>query len=175
MTNWIALLRGINVGGNKKLPMADLRALADRLWPDIPSQTYIASGNLIFHADGSAKALADQLAQEIEAVFGFEVPVLVIQADDFAKMVVDCPFDVAEPKHVHGYFTFAPPQIDQELLDTLKTDSDHLIVTNNILWLHTAQGFSKSKLAERMIRVAGVSLTARNLNSCRRLVEMLDG
>lgn len=174
MTKWIALLRGINVGGNKKVPMAELRALVDRLWPEAGSRTYIASGNLMFQSEGEAGALAETLAANITQTFGFEVPVLVIEATQFARMVANCPYDVEELKHVHGFFCFEPPQVDDSLLATFETDDDHLTIADDVIWLHTAQGFSKSKLAEKMIRVAGVSLTARNLNSCRKLAEMLD-
>jgi len=58
MTKWVALLRGVNVGGNNKLPMADLKALCTGIWPDAAPQTYIASGNLILDADGSAADVA---------------------------------------------------------------------------------------------------------------------
>ncbi len=175
MTEWIALLRGINVGGHKKVPMAHLRAIADQLWPDCPSRTYIASGNLIFHADGTGIELGNRLAAEIQANFGLVVPVLVLKTSEFAAQVCGCPFDMHEPKHVHGYFCFDKPRIDADLLSGLATSSDTLSVTDQVIWLHTANGFSKSKLAEKMTRVAGVELTARNLNTCRKLVEMLDG
>lgn len=175
MTQWIALLRGINVGGNKKVPMAELRALADRLWPIGKSRTYIASGNLMFEAEGTADDLAEVLAAEIHDTFGFDVPVLVMKAKCFTQLVAACPYDADELKHVHGYFCFEPPQVDTDLLGSLQTEADDLTITDRVIWLHTRQGFSKSKLAEKMIRVAGVSLTARNLNSCRKLVEMLDG
>ena len=155
--------------------MAKLRALADELWPEVPSRSYIASGNLIVQADTTERDIADRLTKRIASDFGFDVPVLAVNAAEFVKAITRCPYDVDEPKHVHGYFCLAPPQVDHALLTSLRTPYDQVTIAQDVIWLHTAKGFSASKLADKMPRVAGVSVTARNLNTCRKLVEMLDG
>lgn len=65
MARWVCLLRGINVGGKNKLPMADLRAICEALWPDCNPRTMIASGNLIVTVEGTAAELANALGKAI--------------------------------------------------------------------------------------------------------------
>ena len=78
---YIALLRGINVSGQKKIKMADLRTyLGDAGLQDV--QTYIQSGNIVFKSENADKAeLAQKISDEIKEAYGFDVPVLVLTAD----------------------------------------------------------------------------------------------
>ena len=81
-TTYIGLLRGINVGGHNKIPMADLRTLVATMgWSQV--QTYIQSGNLVFTAAGAPAAIEDQLEQAIERHFALSIPVLVRAAADW--------------------------------------------------------------------------------------------
>lgn len=73
---WIALLRGINVGGHTKIPMAELRELCGELgWEGM--RTYIQSGNIVFDAAGPGGALEARLAEAIAGGFGLDIPVIV--------------------------------------------------------------------------------------------------
>ena len=82
----VALLRGINVGGNKKVPMAELRALGEKLgWRQVA--TYIQSGNVVFAGGGGAAAAERALEQAIEKRFGFPVPVVVRTAAQWRASV----------------------------------------------------------------------------------------
>jgi uncharacterized protein (DUF1697 family) len=83
MRAFVALIRGINVGSARKLPMADLRALCSKLGLERP-QTYIQSGNLIVDANGDKAALRRLLEKEITARFGFAVDVVVRAATEWA-------------------------------------------------------------------------------------------
>lgn len=169
------MLRGINVGGHNKLPMAGLRVLCEAVWPQCLPRTYIASGNLIFERPTGDVPLAADLGAAIKRVFGLDVPVLLIEEDAFRKVVAACPFDPEAGKFVHGYFCFEVPVVDTAKRDGLIRECEELVQDQIMLWLHTPLGFSKSKLAERIGQVTGhVSATARNLNSLRKLVEMLD-
>ena len=176
MTKWVALLRGVNVGGNNKLPMADLKALCTGIWPDAAPQTYIASGNLIFDADGSAADVASALGQAISAKFGFEVLISVTQADTFQDAVAACPYDGSNGKGIHGFFCFAPPKPNWDHINKLAVAGEGVDIAGNIIWLHTPQGMSKSKLANSLTAAMGhAPMTARNLNTLRKVSEMLDG
>ncbi len=175
MTKWVAILRGINVGGHNRLPMADLRDLSMGLWPACDPQTYIASGNLIFETDGRAPELASELGTAIKTQSGLDVLVLVMKADKFRAVVSQCPFDPAEGKGVHGFLCFVPPNPDWDKINSLKADPEGIEIIGNTVWLHTPDGISKSKLAERLTSCLGnVPMSARNLNTLRRLTEMLD-
>jgi len=167
MPKHIALLRGINVGGTNKLPMAELRAIcADLGWQN--TRTYIASGNVVFDAEGSPDALANQLAKALP----IDVPVLVLTASDLADRLKSCPFVPETGNLLHAFFCTAQPSPNLDLIAKLRS-SEELEVIGKTFWLHTPDGFSKSKLAERIDRVLqGATYTARNLNTVRKLVDM---
>lgn len=167
----VALLRGINVGGAKKIPMAELRMLCAGLgWRDV--QSYIASGNLVFRASGDGLAAALEAA--IAARFGFDVPVIVLEADQMRAARDDCPFAPEDDRHVHAAFLFADAAPDRALFDKWKAEGDGFEARGRIAWLHCPGGFGRSKLAERFEKLAGAPLTARNLATVRKLNDMLD-
>ncbi len=173
MTTWIALLRGINVGGKNKLPMADLRKLAEGLgWQDVRS--YIASGNLVFTADGDTRSLADALSAAISD-YGLTVPVLVLSADTLTNVLADCPFDRTAGKAVHGMLLWSEPEFDADLYETLKTPTEEIVLKPGVAWLHAPDGVGRSKLFEKIAKVVkGTEMTGRNLNTLNKLAEMLD-
>ena len=91
MASRIALLRGINVGGRRKLPMADLRALADQMGLG-SARTYVASGNLLFASEEAPALLEAKLEQAVEGRFGFPVDVLVRTGEEWATVAEGNPF-----------------------------------------------------------------------------------
>ena len=111
MATWIALFRGINVGGKNILPMAELRAeLAALGLEDV--KTYIQSGNAVFRSKTrSAAKLQDAIADAVEASHGFRAPVLALSGADLARAERDNPFPEApEDKFVLACFLFAKPK-----------------------------------------------------------------
>lgn len=172
MTLHVALLRGLNVGGANALPMAALRALCQGLgWRDV--QTHLASGNLIFEAEGAPAALAEAL-QKALAARGLAVRVLVLPPDEIRRAVADCPFAPAASKLVHAAFLFGPAKLDRETFERFAAPGDEIAEERGIFWLHTPAGFGRSKLAARLEAIAGAPLTARNLSSLGKLVHLLD-
>ena len=176
MSRWVVLLRGINVGGKNRLPMADLRDMCETLWPQSAPRTLIASGNVVLTAKGTAAGLATQLGAAIADRFALKVAVLFVAEASFRATVAGCPFvHEVEGKGVHGFFCFTPPEIDTETRDQWMIAGEGLVQDGLVVWLHTPQGISKSKLADKLGHVIGhVPTTARNLNTLRKLVEMLD-
>ena len=83
MGAYVALLRGINVGGHRKVPMAELRALAEEIGLGDP-RTYVASGNLVFTCALGAPTLEKKIEKAIEERFGFDVDVIVRSARQWA-------------------------------------------------------------------------------------------
>ena len=169
---WVALLRGVNVGGASAVPMAKLRALARGLgWAEV--QSYVASGNLVFRAAGEGVALAAALRAAMLRGMGVDVPVLVLSGAEPAAVRADCPFRPAEGRHVHGFFPWGEPALDAELLAGLIAPKETLEVRGRVVWLHAPEGIGRSKLAGKMGRVlGGAAFTARNLNTIERLVAM---
>ncbi len=174
MESYVALLKGINVGGNNKVPMADLRTLATGLgWLGV--KTHIASGNLVFRADGDAAALATTLRNALADRMRVDVAVMVQSGTAIRAALASCPYDPVEGKHVHVFFLFDNPVIDTTALALYRALSEDLTVTGRLAWLHAPQGIGRSKLAEKLHKViTGTDMTARNLNTLRALAEMLD-
>ena len=100
MNVYIALLRGINVGGHKKMLMSDLKLLFESLGFENVT-TYIQSGNVVFSSAKEAD-LAANISKSIELKYGFIVPVLVKKASELSKIVSKCPF--LDKKREKSYF-----------------------------------------------------------------------
>lgn len=170
MIRFVAFLRGINVGGHRKVPMADLRAVC----PGTQVESYIASGNLIFAATGTAEEHSDVLMDRIKATFGFEVPVLVLAEKDIRAVLTDCPFPRDAGKLVHAFLCYDTPEVDQTGVAALKTATEEVAVIGKTVWLHAPDGMGRSKLAAKLERLIGVGATARNLNTIIKMVDLLD-
>ena len=174
MTTQIALLRGINVGGNNIIKMAELRVLLTSLgYGDV--RTYIQSGNCIFQSDAEPCVLQDQIAQAIEAQYGFRPAVLVMSADLMQAAVDASPFPEVpdDPKSLHLYFLSTPAEAaDLAKLEALKIDSENYHLTNTVFYLNTPEGMARSKLGAGAEKALGVAATARNLNSVLKILEL---
>ncbi|MCP3917337.1 MAG: DUF1697 domain-containing protein [bacterium] len=178
MSVWIALLRGVNVGGHNKLPMKELAsALADRGFKCV--QTYIQSGNVVFRSTSrSSTRLAQTIGDAIEEQKGFRPPVLVIGRSEFEKTVAANPFpdaeDEADGKALHVFFFESKPKrIDRAALDAVRHASESWKASGKALYLHGPKGFHGSKLAAKVERAVGVPATARNWRTVSKLLAMV--
>ena len=173
METWIALLRGINVGGNNILPMKDLRVLLENLsLSDV--RTYIQSGNCVFRSDDTDPAnLASRIASGIEQEFGFNPPTLVIRKDELAAAVDANPFPDGDPKTVQLSFLFEPAEnADLDTLEALKVPSEQFKLTDTVFYLHAPDGIGRSKLVEKVGKCIPVEMTGRNLRTALKLLDM---
>jgi uncharacterized protein (DUF1697 family) len=175
MKHWVALLKGVNVGGNNKVPMGKLRTALSQQpgWGAVRS--YIASGNLVFEADGEAATLGATIEQVIAENYGVTAPALVLTESALRRALTSRPVEPTEGKLLHGFFPLGAVTIDWEAYETLRVPSETVTEGEGVIWLHTPEGFGRSKLAGKFDKVVkGGSVTARNLNTLRALVEMLD-
>ncbi len=100
MQTYISMLRGINVSGQKKIRMADLKSLYESLGLE-NVQTYVQSGNVVFDSPEKDTAkLTKSIEAQIEKVYGFSVPVLIRTADDFRRVIESHPFAREEAARV---------------------------------------------------------------------------
>ncbi|MFL6559623.1 MAG: DUF1697 domain-containing protein, partial [Bacillus sp. (in: firmicutes)] len=97
MTIYIALLRGINVGKNNRIKMADLKSLLETMGLE-NVKTYIQSGNVLFEAKDEAPQLSQRLEDEIGKTFGFPVPVILRTAEEYEQIIRDCPYSMESLK-----------------------------------------------------------------------------
>ncbi|MFD3543728.1 DUF1697 domain-containing protein [Streptomyces sp. NPDC058662] len=175
---YAALLRGINVGGNKKVPMAELRSVLEGLGHrDVG--TYLQSGNAVFSSAGGDPAqLTRQLEAAVEAHFGFRVPCLVVGAEYLRAVAEACPFPAAalEGKQLHATFCSEQPAAERfAALDAAAYLPEEYRVGDRVLYLYTPDGLGRSKLAEALARpavVKGLDVTTRNWNTVVKLVEL---
>jgi uncharacterized protein (DUF1697 family) len=176
MKTFIALLRGINVGGHNKIPMSDLRALCGELgWKNV--QTYIQSGNLVFSASGKPAALETQLERAIEKRFGFPITVVIRAAAHWPGYVKSNPFLGACEKESHLVamcLSKAPPQPGAvKCLRERAANGELVEHIGDALWIHFPNGVARSKLSPALLeRMVGSPVTARNWLTVLKLQEM---
>jgi len=172
MTDYVALLRAVNVGG-VRVAMADLVSVADGLgWGE--AETFVNSGNLLFTAAAPQDELVAALEGALLARYGREVPVVLRDRAQMRAIVGECPFTPVTGSHVHGFIPFGPLVPDQALAGSLRTGSEELAFTPSAAWLHAPDGVARSALARRIEAVIGTRATGRNLNSLRKLADLLD-
>ena len=170
----IALLRGVNVGGAGRLPMAGLRALLADLGCAHPA-TYIQSGNAVFRSAAPADELATAIEEAIAARFGFRPPVFLRDLAAIEATLAACPFTPAKgaEKTVHFFFLDRPaPQADLAALAALKAPDEAFALTEAVFYLSAPSGIGRSRLAAGCGRHFGTAVTARNLRSVLAIADL---
>jgi uncharacterized protein (DUF1697 family) len=175
MKTYIALFRGINVGGNNTLPMKELTALLENLGAD-RVKTYIQSGNAVFrHQAESISQLSSSISAAIKENHGFEPHVLLLDLVEMEQAVTSNPYPEAEaePKTLHLYFLASTPQNpDLKTLDSLKKANEQFKLIDNVFYLYAPDGIGRSKLAARVEKALGVAATARNWRTVNKIMAM---
>lgn len=170
----VALLRAINVGGSRKVPMADLRVLASE--QELTQvRTHLNSGNLLFASDRPADELADELSAALAVRFGFEVEVIIRSAADLAQLVAGNPYPEGDPSRVCVGFLDSPLSSDALAATTaLASPSESVTPAGIDLYLHFGDGLAASTLAVKLPKVIRPRFaTVRNLRTVTKLAEML--
>lgn len=169
---YAALLRGINVGGNAKIVMADLRALLEGLGYD-DVVTLLQSGNAVFTA---SKPRAADIEDAIGRQLGLDVTVLLRSATELRRVVDDNPFPAAvkEPKNLHVGFLSAPPASVEIDADAIAPDRVAFGAREMYVWY--ANGMARSQVGKHASeKKLGVRATARNWNTVTKLVALAEG
>ena len=177
MKTYIALFRGINVGGNHMLPMKELKLVLER-HDCLDVRTYIQSGNVVFRsATSDVGRLAARLTAAIGKSHGFEPHVLLLTRSELQKAARGNPFpeSIETPKNLHLFFLVEPPkQPDLKACEALKTTTERFKLTDSVFYLHTPDGFGSSKLVGRVEKLLGVRATARNWRTVVTLLQMTE-
>jgi Uncharacterized protein conserved in bacteria len=179
MKKYISILRGINVGGHKKIRMDDLRQLFVELgYRDV--QTYIQSGNILFSAeDTESQALEKTIAQKILKTFGFEVPVLILGAEDLKTILDNNPFSNDPTKNssfIHITFLSEIPNKEQlKNLADLNFAPDEFVLAGKAIYLYCPTGYGTTKLTNTFFEnKLKLIATTRNLNTATELVRLIN-
>ena len=188
MATHVALLRGINVGGRNKVPMAGLREVVASLG-HTGVTTYIQSGNVLFSTgeEDTAK-LASALEAAITEAFGLWSAVVVLSREELARILDTNPYrDEPNPRLVHVVFLNA--ELPADVLDRIKAaesasaakgSRDVVTASGPALYLHTPDGFGTSELGQAVFRIIGtpgkhsIAATARNLATSAKLLSLCE-
>ena len=168
MTTYAALLRGVNVGGHRRVPMGELRALLTSLGlADV--QTYLQSGNAVFRSEqADADVLAAQIAEAIRDGLGVATTVMVRSAAELVDVVDGNPWPdrAAEPKLLHVLFLTAAPSSPP---DVSRFAPEEALIRGRVGYLWYALGAGRSKL---VLTLPGIEATARNWTTVTALARM---
>lgn len=174
MKSYIALLRGVNVGGQKKILMAGLRKILSKEGLS-NVETYIQSGNVIFQSsEEKTQNLELKIHESIKKYFSIEVPVLVISPKELKQIFDDCPFP--EEKKRSSYFTMIYNVPDKTLVDEvskLSYANEEFVITRQCIYFYSSIGYGRAKcnnnFFERKLKIIS---TARNYKTMIKLIAM---
>lgn len=177
LITYVAFLRGINVSGKRKVPMAELRAMCERL--NLQNvKTYIQSGNIVFKSSmAQTNDIAILLHNEIQKHFNFNVPVIVKTVNELSQIIEKNPFVSQEDITANRiYFVLLNSLPAIELLENLSEETfenEEYVVIDNCLYLKCALGYGKAKLNNNLIeRKLKVLATTRNYRTMNKLQEL---
>jgi uncharacterized protein (DUF1697 family) len=174
----VCLLRGINVSGQKKIRLQDLRELCESVGLG-GAATYVQSGNVVGDTrDGNATSIAGIIEAAVRKKFGFEVPVIVRTREELAEVVDSNPFvteDGFDPACLGVVFLVNEPAAAQvESIDAPGSTADRFVVVGRHIYLHCFNGFGRSKLSNNFFeRKLRLSATTRNWKTVNALFDML--
>jgi len=175
LKTYVALLRGINVGGKNALPMKELVAILESLGAR-RVKTYIQSGNAVFAGnDKITPRFSNQIKETIRKRLGFEPFVLLLELEDMERALQQNPFPEAEadPQTLHaGFLAAAPKHPDLKALESFRKASERFRLVGRVFYLHAPEGVGRSKLAANAERLLGEPMTDRNWRTVRTIWKM---
>ena len=182
MPIYIALLRGINVSGQKPVPMADLQKLFESLGFK-GAKTLIQTGNVVFRSDKAkpdADALVGLIEKAIAKKFGFEVTVILRTLEEFRSVLEGNPWGkkkLADGERVYiSFLDKAPAKEDIQALAAVPSGEDEHVVRKTEVYLLIRSGYGKSKLSNTVVeKKLKVRSTTRNLETSEKLIALAEG
>jgi uncharacterized protein (DUF1697 family) len=177
VTTYVALLRGVNVGGRRRLAMSDLRgALEDLGFARV--RTYLQSGNAVFNAEPAEPShIATRIADVLEEKTGGRIEVLVLTAADMAFAAAHNPFVPPtkgfDPKHLHVVFMFDEPSAERVAsLDPPAALGEEVALLGRLVYLRLPYGAARTKLSNAYFeRELQTRATGRNWNTVTALAK----
>lgn len=175
MNTFVALLRGINVGGHNKLPMKELASVLGAIALS-NVRTYIQSGNVVFQSkSGDQEELSQAIRAAVLESHGFAPEVLILSSRELHEAIAGNPFldGEFEPKTLHlSFMATTPLDPDFDRLESLRAPKERFLLSENVFYLHAPDGIGRSKLAASVEKAMGVTLTARNWRSVTKIMSM---
>lgn len=176
MQTYISILRGINVSGQKKIKMIDLKNLYEDLG-FTSVQTYIQSGNVIFNSDNTPDQTASLISQKIKKVYSFDVPIIIRTHKELLEIVKNDLFlNKREEDQSKLHITFLETSVNPDIVlsfDRHKFLPDEFILHGKEIYLYTPNGYGRTKLNNNFFEnKLKMTATTRNLKTVRKLIEL---
>jgi uncharacterized protein (DUF1697 family) len=177
MTKYIAFLRGINVGGNNKVEMPKLKKIFESLGFSNVS-TYINTGNIIFEtANKDTTTLTEEIEKSLKKSFGFEIRVVIRDSVNIQKLCKEIPStwnnDAAQKTDVLFLWNDFANKNTLDLIATTKDVDTLIYITGAIVWNVQKSSYTKSSMKKFIGTKVYKNMTARNINTVRKLGEMV--
>lgn len=175
MKKYVAFLRGINVGGHRKINMAELREAVEKAgFQEV--KTYIQSGNLVISSEINEESkIKTVLENLISEQFGLEVQVIVFEKEEIEEIIARNPFHTTEPNLM--YFIFLQEIPDDEKvaqMNEVSLEGESFFYEKRTVYLKLQHKYHESKFTHQHIeKILKVKATARNLNTCLKIAELL--
>ena len=177
MKTYISMLRGINVGGHKKIRMQELKELYESLdYREV--QTYIQSGNVLFQcADLDIAELNNRIESAIQAAYGYSVAVLIRTPDEFRRLVENNPLSGEKNIDITRlaviFLSASPEKWPTEKLEESKAESEDFYTSGREIYLYCPEGYAKTRLSTNFFeKQLKVSATARSWKTVNKLLEL---
>lgn len=171
---YIALLRGINISGQKIIKMADLRAILEKVGLS-KVQTYIQSGNVIFESDESKSVLTSLIINTIEKQYEFIVPTFIITPKELEKAISNNPYGEVEGNKL--YLTFLSDKANLDGMGAIHEkvhENEFLQLIENVMYFYCPDGAARSNITNNLIeKKLEVKATTRNWRTCDKLLNLL--
>lgn len=170
MKKYIVLLRGINVSGKNKLPMAELRELLNKLkFTNV--QTYIQSGNIILDSDEPKSVVFQKIKDGIATKFGYDVPVIARTVQEWEKAIANNPYPTENHKIVS--FTFLSEVSTETTIEVNITNDGVYTIKNDMVYMYCPDGFGRTKLTNNLFeKKLKVTATSSNYRTTMKLLEL---
>jgi len=178
MKKYISLLRGINVGGHKKIRMADLKAMFIKCGYENPI-TYIQSGNVVFESKESNQSVIEkQISSSILETFGFEVPVIIRTVEELKSAVKNNPFHSESVDEKKLHITFLEKSPDNETIVKIENTilkNDKFKIVGKEVYVYVEGSYYKTKISNQFFeKQLKVSTTTRNWRTVNKLLKITE-
>ena len=173
MTTYIALLRGINVGGHKKFTKAQQLEMLFGLGYG-NTKVYLHTGNWIFETSEGKEAITQHISEAIKIKFGWKLPILVLTLSEIETIFQDCPF--SEEKKKNSYFIILSEKPSDCLLkevSSIQYPNEEIIIINNCIYFYASKGYGRTKFNMNTFeKKLNVRATSRNYRTMTKLFEL---
>jgi uncharacterized protein (DUF1697 family) len=176
MKKFIALLRGINVSGQKQIKMSELKTLFEKTgFQDV--ETYVQSGNIIFSSkDTPVEKLSSKISTAIKKEFGFDVQVIIVTPKEIEEVLKKNPF-IKKKKDIDKLYVIflssVPSKENLEKIKAIDYSPEEFAAEGRYIYLFVPNSYGKARLNNNFFeKKLNLFATTRNWNSVQRLFDL---